>query len=76
MTYDRPQKKVVLCPSPNGIYIPVSEGVKNNKGKFLSESDTKDAFGSSQLGGVAPYSSYLINKKLKLKNHWAVADYL
>ena len=56
--------------------IVVSEGVKNNKGKFLSESNTKDAFGHVQLGGIAPYIADLVNKKLKIKNHWAVADYL
>ena len=56
--------------------VVVSEGVKNSRGKFLAESDLKDAFGHSQLGGVAPYLSNLINTKLKLKNHWAVSDYL
>ena len=56
--------------------VVVSEGIKNKKGKFLSESDKKDAFGHSQLGGIAPFISNLINNKLKLKNHWAVADYL
>ncbi len=56
--------------------IVTSEGVKNSKGKFLAESDTKDAFGHAQLGGVAPYLANLISKKLKLKNHWAVSDYL
>ena len=56
--------------------IVASEGIKNSKGKFLAESDSKDAFGHSQLGGVAPRLAELINKKLKLKNHWAVADYL
>ena len=56
--------------------IVASEGIKNSKGKFLAESDSKDAFGNSQLGGVAPRLSELINKKLQLKNHWAVADYL
>ena len=56
--------------------IVVSEGVKNSKGKFLSESNTTDAFGHAQLGGVAPFISELINNKLKLKNHWAVSDYL
>ena len=60
----------------NYCVIVASEGVKNSKGKFLTESDTKDAFGHSQLGGVAPYLSALISKKLKLKNHWAVSDYL
>ena len=67
-------KKVV---NKNGYCVIVaSEGVKNNKGKFLAETDTKDAFGHPQLGGVAPYLSSIINKKLKLKNHWAVSDYL
>ena len=56
--------------------IVASEGVKNSKGNFLAESDRKDAFGHTQLGGVAPYLSSLINTKLKLKNHWAVSDYL
>ena len=56
--------------------IVASEGVKNSKGQFLAESNTKDAFGHSQLGGVAPYLAGLISKKLKLKNHWAVSDYL
>ena len=56
--------------------VVVSEGVKNSKGKFLSESNTKDAFGHAQLGGVAPYIAELISTKLKLKNHWAVSDYL
>ena len=56
--------------------IVASEGIKNSKGKFLAESDSKDAFGHSQLGGVAHRLAELINKKLQLKNHWAVADYL
>ena len=56
--------------------VVVSEGVKNSKSKFLSESNTTDAFGHKQLGGVAPFISELINNKLKLKNHWAVSDYL
>ena len=61
----------------NGFCVIVaSEGIKDSKGKFLAESDSKDAFGHSQLGGVAPRLADLINNKLKLKNHWAVADYL
>ena len=56
--------------------IVTSEGVKNKDGHFLAESDLKDAFGHSQLGGVAPYLASLISKKLSLKNHWAVSDYL
>ena len=69
--------KVKQMVKKNGFCVIVaSEGVKNSKGKFLAESDSIDAFGHSQLGGVAPYLADLINKKLKLKNHWAVADYL
>ena len=67
-------KKIV---KKNGFcVVVVSEGVKNSKGKFLSESSTKDAFGHAQLGGVAPYLAKLVSEKLKLKNHWAVSDYL
>ena len=67
-------KKIV---NKNGYcVIVVSEGVKNKKDHFLSESSNKDAFGHAQLGGVAPFIAELINTKLKLKNHWAVSDYL
>ena len=69
--------KVKETVKKNGFCVIVaSEGIKNSKGKFLAESDSKDAFGHSQLGGVAARLAELINKKLKLKNHWAVADYL
>ena len=68
---------VKQCVKDNGFCVVVaSEGIKNSKGKFLAESDTKDAFGHAQLGGVAPYLAGLISEKLKLKNHWAVSDYL
>ena len=68
---------VKQCVKENGFCVVVaSEGIKNSKGKFLAESDTKDAFGHAQLGGVAPYLAGLISEKLKLKIHWAVSDYL
>ena len=70
-------KKIKAVVKENGYCVIVaSEGVKNSKGKFLAESDTKDAFGHTQLGGVAPYLASLVTKKLQLKNHWAVSDYL
>jgi ATP-dependent phosphofructokinase / diphosphate-dependent phosphofructokinase len=56
--------------------IAVSEGVKGPNGEFLSASGLKDAFGHSQLGGVAPIITNLIGTKLGYKCHWAVADYL
>jgi 6-phosphofructokinase len=56
--------------------IGVSEGLHDKDGKFLSDSGLKDAFGHSQLGGVAPRLAELVRAKLGLKHHWAVADYL
>ncbi len=56
--------------------IGVSEGVQNAEGKFLADAGLRDAFGHAQLGGVAPLLANLIKDQLKLKYHWAVADYL
>jgi ATP-dependent phosphofructokinase / diphosphate-dependent phosphofructokinase len=56
--------------------VVVSEGVRNKEGQFLAEAGTKDAFGHTQLGGVAPVISQLVKQQLGYKYHWAVADYL
>jgi 6-phosphofructokinase 1 len=56
--------------------IVVSEGVRNHRGRFLAEAGTKDAFGHSQLGGVAPVVAGIVQSKLGYKHHWAVSDYL
>jgi ATP-dependent phosphofructokinase / diphosphate-dependent phosphofructokinase len=56
--------------------IVASEGLQNTQGQFLSESGGKDAFGHAQLGGLAPLLAGIVKDKLKLKYHWAVADYL
>jgi 6-phosphofructokinase 1 len=56
--------------------VGASEGLQDAQGKFLSESGLKDAFGHAQLGGVAPMLASLVQSRLKLKQHWAVADYL
>jgi 6-phosphofructokinase 1 len=56
--------------------IGASEGLHGPDGKFLAESGLRDAFGHAQLGGVAPLLATLVKDKLKLKYHWAVADYL
>jgi 6-phosphofructokinase 1 len=55
--------------------IVVSEGVRDAQGHFLSESNTKDAFGHAQLGGVAQAIAAKI-QTLGLKYHLAIADYL
>ena len=56
--------------------IVVSEGVRDLSGKFISDAGIRDAFGHAQLGGVAPVIAQWIKSELKLKYHWAVADYL
>jgi len=56
--------------------VGASEGLRQPDGKFLSESGLRDAFGHAQLGGVAPLIAQLVKEHLKLKYHWAVADYL
>ena len=56
--------------------VVVSEGVKGADGKFLSDQGLRDAFGHAQLGGVAPVVANMVREGLKLKFHWAVADYL
>lgn len=54
----------------------VSEGVKREDGKFLSDTGRVDAFGHTQLGGAAQVIATLVSDKLKLKYHYAIADYL
>src|SRR5210317_1351146 len=54
----------------------VSEGVRDQKGRFLADSGVRDAFGHAQLGGVAPVIASKITNALGYKNHWAVSDYL
>ncbi|PWK86629.1 6-phosphofructokinase [Fulvimonas soli] len=56
--------------------VVASEGIRNAAGQFLAEAGTRDAFGHSQLGGVAPVLAALVKEKLKLKVHWALPDYL
>ncbi|SOD40939.1 6-phosphofructokinase [Nitrosovibrio sp. Nv4] len=56
--------------------VVVSEGVKGDDGKFLSDQGVRDAFGHAQLGGVAPVVANIVKEQLGLKYHWGVADYL
>jgi len=56
--------------------IVASEGAQYKDGRFLAESDSKDAFGHSQLGGLAPHLAQMIKSEFGYKYHWAVADYL
>ena len=56
--------------------IVVSEGAAYPDGRFLADAGTKDAFGHTQLGGVAPVVANMIREAHGYKYHWAVADYL
>jgi 6-phosphofructokinase 1 len=56
--------------------VVASEGLRNAAGQFLAEAGTRDAFGHSQLGGVAPVLAQLVKDKLGYKYHWALPDYL
>lgn len=70
-------KRVATCVKKYGYCsIVVSEGVKDKSGKFLADAGLKDAFGHTQLGGVAPVVAQMVKAELGFKYHWAVADYL
>ncbi|MGA1675608.1 MAG: 6-phosphofructokinase [Pseudomonadales bacterium] len=56
--------------------VVVSEGAQYADGTFLADAGGKDAFGHTQLGGVAPAIATLVKEALGYKYHWAVADYL
>jgi 6-phosphofructokinase len=56
--------------------IIASEGVAYADGKFLADAGTRDAFGHTQLGGVAPVVANMVREAHGYKYHWAVADYL
>lgn len=56
--------------------VVASEGLRNAAGQFLAEAGTRDAFGHSQLGGVAPVLAQLVKRRLGYKYHWALPDYL
>ena len=70
-------KKVEAAVAEHGYCsIVVSEGAHYEDGTFLADAGSKDAFGHTQLGGVAQTLSLMIKEELGLKYHYAVADYL
>lgn len=56
--------------------VVASEGAQYEDGRFLADAGGKDAFGHTQLGGVAPTLANMVRQALGYKHHWAVADYL
>jgi ATP-dependent phosphofructokinase / diphosphate-dependent phosphofructokinase len=70
-------ERVRQCVSDYGYcVIVVSEGAAYADGKFLADAGTTDAFGHTQLGGVAPVVANMVREAHGYKYHWAVADYL
>ncbi len=56
--------------------IVASEGAQYANGRFVADAGLKDAFGHTQLGGVAPTLVDMIKDAHGYKCHWSVADYL
>ena len=56
--------------------VVTSEGAQYADGRFLADAGAKDAFGHTQLGGVAPALVEMIKGAHGYKCHWSVADYL
>jgi 6-phosphofructokinase 1 len=70
-------ERVRTCVTDYGYCVIVaSEGAAYADGKFLADAGTRDAFGHTQLGGVAPLIANMVREGLGYKYHWAVADYL
>jgi 6-phosphofructokinase 1 len=70
-------KKVDSAVKKNGYCVIVaSEGAQDADGRFIADAGTVDAFGHTQLGGVAPTLANMVKDELGYKYHWAVADYL
>lgn len=79
VAFDRKRfiKRVDTCVKKFGYCVVVaSEGAKYADGKFIADAGTTDAFGHTQLGGVAPTLAAMVKADLGYKYHWAVADYL
>ena len=56
--------------------VVASEGAQYADGRFLADAGAEDAFGHTQLGGVAPALVEMIKGAHGYKCHWSVADYL
>jgi len=70
-------ERVRACVSDYGYCVVVaSEGAAYADGRFLADAGTRDAFGHTQLGGVAPVIANMVREAHGYKYHWAVADYL
>ncbi len=56
--------------------VVASEGIRTADERFIADAGGHDAFGHTQLGGVAPYLANRIRGQLDIKVHWTLPDYL
>ena len=57
--------------------VVASEGIRTADGTFVADAGGgKDAFGHTQLGGVASYLAGKVKDALGYKVHWTLPDYL
>ncbi len=57
--------------------VVASEGIRDGGGQFIADAGAgKDAFGHTQLGGVASHLAGRVQDALGYKVHWALPDYL
>jgi ATP-dependent phosphofructokinase / diphosphate-dependent phosphofructokinase len=57
--------------------VVASEGIQTADGRFVADAGGgSDAFGHSQLGGVAAYLAGKVKAELGYKVHWTLPDYL
>jgi 6-phosphofructokinase len=57
--------------------VVASEGLRYADGRHVADAGAgRDAFGHTQLGGVAPFLAGRVKNELGLKVHWALPDYL
>lgn len=69
--------RVDHCVKAYGYCVVVaSEGAQYEDGHFIADAGGRDAFGHTQLGGVAPVLANMVKQALGYKFHWAVSDYL
>jgi 6-phosphofructokinase 1 len=57
--------------------VVASEGIRTADGRFVADAGAgRDAFGHTQLGGVAAHLAGRVHDALGMKVHWALPDYL
>ena len=68
------RKEIVMKTNKNNTFIrkpavlvAVSEGIRNRRGRLISDTGKVDSFGHPQLGGLAAILSEKINKRLNVK---------